>query len=73
LWLVICKISLQWHRPLKAVLAYALALRGGGSGLDLALHVFNAWHPFEFFFFEAGFLLNCVLHLLSLLDSHAFI
>ncbi|KRZ73973.1 hypothetical protein T10_6030 [Trichinella papuae] len=38
-WLVICKISLQWHRPLKAVLAYALALRGGGSGLELTLHV----------------------------------
>ncbi|KRY98675.1 hypothetical protein T11_13290 [Trichinella zimbabwensis] len=37
--LVICKISLQWHRPLKAVLAYALALRGGGSGLELTLHV----------------------------------
>ncbi|KRY97919.1 hypothetical protein T11_11644, partial [Trichinella zimbabwensis] len=30
LWLVISKISLLWHRPLKAVLAYALALRGGG-------------------------------------------
>ncbi|KRY99931.1 hypothetical protein T11_3419, partial [Trichinella zimbabwensis] len=37
--LVICKISLQWNRPLKAVLPYALALRGGGSGLDLTLHV----------------------------------
>ncbi|KRY97986.1 hypothetical protein T11_17938 [Trichinella zimbabwensis] len=39
LWLVICKIPLQWHQPLKAVLAYALALRGGGSGLELTLHV----------------------------------
>ncbi|KRZ73974.1 hypothetical protein T10_8484 [Trichinella papuae] len=39
LWLVICKISFQWHRPLKAVLAYALALRGGESGVDLTLQV----------------------------------
>ncbi|KRY96824.1 hypothetical protein T11_6590 [Trichinella zimbabwensis] len=38
-WLLICKISLQWNRPLKAVLAYALALRGGGSGVDLTLQV----------------------------------
>ncbi|KRY94129.1 hypothetical protein T11_13201, partial [Trichinella zimbabwensis] len=34
LWLDIFKLSLQWHRPLKAVLAYALALRSGGRGLN---------------------------------------
>ncbi|KRY97492.1 hypothetical protein T11_3722, partial [Trichinella zimbabwensis] len=29
---------LQWHQPLKAVLGYALTLRGGRRGLDLTLH-----------------------------------
>ncbi|KRZ77232.1 hypothetical protein T10_8745, partial [Trichinella papuae] len=40
------KISLQWHRPLKAVLAYALALRSGGiyypiqTAVTLVLSIF---------------------------------
>ncbi|KRY95042.1 hypothetical protein T11_16638, partial [Trichinella zimbabwensis] len=38
LWLDLFKISLEWHRPLNAVLGYALALRGGRRGLDLTLH-----------------------------------
>ncbi|KRY94252.1 hypothetical protein T11_13233, partial [Trichinella zimbabwensis] len=38
LWFVISEISLELHRTLKAVLGYALALRGGRRGLDLTLH-----------------------------------
>ncbi|KRY97058.1 hypothetical protein T11_1756 [Trichinella zimbabwensis] len=47
--LVICKISLQWHRPLNAVLGYALALRCGRRGLDLTLHVLInvAWRRYH--------------------------
>ncbi|KRY81437.1 hypothetical protein T11_17061, partial [Trichinella zimbabwensis] len=29
--IVCCKISLEWHEALNAVLCYALALRGGGE------------------------------------------